>query len=60
MRLMLVVRLAFLIAVLIHFGIYRMVTRRDDLHPLAYRLTDAFALLIWLSVGLGGRAIATL
>ena len=49
-----------LIGVLFHFTIYKSVTHRDDLQPLAYRLTGVFTLLVWLGVGLGGRALTTL
>ena len=49
-----------LIGILFHFTVYRMVTQRDDLQPLTYRLTGAFALVIWFSVGISGRAITFL
>jgi hypothetical protein len=49
-----------LIGIVFHFTVYRMVTRRDDLRPLTYRLTGAFALLIWFGVGISGRAITFL
>jgi hypothetical protein len=50
----------FLLALLFHFTIYRHVTKRNDLKPVVYRLTGALALTLWLSVGLGGRAITNL
>jgi hypothetical protein len=49
-----------LLAILFHFTIYHWVTRRDDLTPLAYRLTGAVALTLWFGVGVGGRALTTL
>jgi hypothetical protein len=49
-----------LVGILFHFTVYRMVTRRDDLRPLTYRLTGGFALLIWFGVGISGRAITIL
>lgn len=47
-------------AIAFHFTVYRRVTRRDDVTPLMCRLTGAFALALWLGVGVGGRALTTL
>jgi hypothetical protein len=49
-----------LIGTIFHFTVYRAVTRRDDLAPITYRLTGAFALAVWFGVGVGGRALTIL
>lgn len=49
-------------AIIFHYTVHRKVTRseRVDLMPIRARLVAVVSLILWISIGLGGRAIAFL
>ena len=48
------------VAIIIHFTLYRKLTRADDgrFNSLSEKLTAILALTLWFGVGIAGRAIA--
>jgi hypothetical protein len=52
------IKMSFLFTALIfHFSLYRYVIHRDDVGPALRAVTAFFAVVLWLGVGVGGRAI---
>jgi hypothetical protein len=45
-------------AIVFHFTIQRRLVNKDRVHPWLGKLTGTVSILLWLGVGLGGKAIA--
>jgi hypothetical protein len=48
----------FLAALVFQYTIHRGIVSSDQTSPIASKLTGCFSMMLWLGVGLGGRAIA--
>ena|SRR6266850_1921044 len=55
------VKMAFLFsAIIFHFTIHRYIVKRDQFNPILGKLAAVMSILLWLGVGVGGRAIGFL
>ena len=55
------VKMAFLFsAIIFHFTIHRYIVNREQFNPVLGKLAAAVSVLLWLGVGVGGRAIGFL
>ncbi|HYR91539.1 MAG TPA: DUF6644 family protein [Terriglobia bacterium] len=55
------IKMAFLFsAIIFHFTIHRYIVKRDRFNPILGKLAAVVSVLLWLGVGVGGRAIGFL